>query len=97
MPMSQQEREGIIAAVHRLTSVLERLLDDAAAPSAANTPDAARNAFIYDQLSTGKTLQVVLNAVNANEEWSPLETIQAVSAAAKRHAERHGRAWPITR
>lgn len=32
-----------------------------------------------------------------NELWEPLETVQAVSQAAKRHANKHGLPWPINR
>ena len=56
-----------------------------------------RDACIYKWMTKGETLKTILNRVKEHDEWEELYTVQSISAAAKRFAERHGMAWPIQR
>jgi hypothetical protein len=55
-----------------------------------------RDKYCYNRMSRGDSLQVIKNAINRRRGWDPLDTIQGVSAAAKRYAIKHGRPWPIS-
>ena len=54
-----------------------------------------RDRYCYTQLKAGKALKEIQTGVNRQQGWDPLETPQAVSQAAKRYAQRHGKKWPI--
>jgi hypothetical protein len=64
-------------------------------PRKRQSSNEARDRFCYAQLKVGTTLKEIRAAVNSRQGWEPLATDQAVSQAAKRYAQRHGKEWPI--
>jgi hypothetical protein len=56
-----------------------------------------RDKFCYDQRSKGRSLKEILAAVNKRTKWEPIDTVQGVSAAAKRHAKANELPWPVNR
>src|SRR5262249_21857331 len=56
-----------------------------------------RDKFICESMAKGKTRAVIRNEVNKRKSWETLDSEQAVSAAAKRYANRQGLPWPINR
>jgi hypothetical protein len=55
----------------------------------------ARDGYCYEQLKAGTPLKRIQEMLNARKDWEPLCTEQAVSQAARRYAERHGKPWPV--
>jgi hypothetical protein len=80
----------------RLSAVVDALTA-AGTPPVASKKNASdeRDKFAYTSLTDGKTLQEIKNKINSKRKWEPLESVQGVSAAAKRYAERHSLPWPI--
>ena len=60
-------------------------------------PNDKRDEFAYTSLKAGKSLQVIKNKINNRRAWQPLESLQGVSAAAKRYAlrQRPPLPWPV--
>jgi hypothetical protein len=55
----------------------------------------ARDKTAYELRRKGKSLQEIKNQINAKRRWQPLESVQGVSAAAKRYAQRNNLPWPV--
>jgi hypothetical protein len=66
-----------------------------AAPLVLENPNDPRDKFIYENMAKGKTRIWVKN--HLKKSWEQLESEQAVSAAARRYAERHKLLWPLRR
>jgi hypothetical protein len=53
-----------------------------------------RDKFCYEQRVKRIPLKTIMQKVNKRKGWEPLETVQGVSQAAKRHAQAQGLTWP---
>jgi hypothetical protein len=54
-----------------------------------------RDKYCYERMKKGDSLKKIMATVNNRRRWYPLDTIQGVSQAAKRHAQNHGLKWPV--
>lgn len=73
-----------------------------ATPTAAELPAVAsgnedRDAWIYAKVTAGIPYKEILSELRKRSDWEPLETIEGVRRAARRHAERHGLKRPPSR
>ena len=88
------------AALDVFQRAVEKLSDSSPSetpPASKENPNDKRDKFAYTSLKAGKSLQVIKNKINNRRTWEPLESVQGVSAAAKRYAERHSLPWPIVK
>lgn len=60
-------------------------------------PNNVRDKFCYDQMHKGTERKTIRKRIKDKTKWNQLATDQAVTAAAKRYAERNNLPWPIDR
>jgi hypothetical protein len=88
-------RSNVVSAMSGHT---ERIVSELKQQRASHRTSAKvnpRDKYCYEGIKKGDSLKEIMDAVNVRRQWEPLTTVQGVSQAAKRHAEKHGLKWPL--
>jgi hypothetical protein len=90
-PFQGQKRKGL-KLLRGAIDVLKKPLTKRVKPK----PNAARDKRIYGWKKSGKTGEQILNLIRKTAAFEPVETVQAVTVAAKRWAIRNKQPWPLS-
>jgi hypothetical protein len=97
--MSKKElgawRNAVVSAMNDHTAGIVTELEQQQASLRPASKMNPRDKYCYERMKKGDLLKAIMAAVNRRKGWEPLETVQGVSQAAKRHARKHGLKWPL--